>query len=126
MAGWLKKQPGVQTAYTAKEIATTTNPNDQLRFVQNSFHPDRSGDIYIVLKPYHLIGDPLKSRGTSHGTPHDYDRYVPLLAFGPGVAHGKLTESVTPQHMASINSYFLGIPNPKDATYTLPKTLLAK
>ncbi len=126
LAGWLKGQPGIQTAYTAKEIETATNPSDQLQYVRNSFHPERAGDVYIVLKPYNLIGDPLKSKGTSHGTPHDYDRYVPLLAFGPGVAHGKLTESVTPQQMASINSYFLGIPNPKDATYTLPKTLLAK
>lgn len=126
LAGWLKQQPGVQTAYTAKEIATATNPSDQLRLVQRSFLADRSGDVYIVLKPYHLIGDPLKAKGTSHGTPHDYDRHVPLMAYGPGLARGRLSEPVTPQHMALINSYFLGIPKPKDSTYELPKSLLAK
>jgi predicted AlkP superfamily pyrophosphatase or phosphodiesterase len=126
LADWLKTQPGIQTAYTAKEIATATNPGDQLKLVRRSFHPERSGDVYIVLKPYHLIGDPLKSKGTSHGTPHDYDRHVPLMVFGPGLATGSLTEPVTPQHIALVTSHFLGVAAPKDASFELPKSLLAK
>jgi hypothetical protein len=126
LADWLKRQPGIQTAYTADEIATTANPSEQLRLVQRSFVPDRAGDVYVVLKPYHLIGDPLKAKGTSHGTPHLYDRHVPLMVFGPGVAHGRLTEGVTPQHTAAIVSHFLGLPKPKDAMYDVPSTLLAR
>lgn len=126
LAEWLKKQPGVQEAYTAQQIATATDPAEQLRLVQRSFHPDRAGDVYIVLKPYHLIGDPLKSKGTSHGTPHDYDRHVPLLVYGPGIATGRLAEPVTPQHTATVTAWMLGVAPPKDAFVELPKSLLAR
>lgn len=123
LANWLKRQPGIQNAFTASEIANSKNPNDLLRLIQRSYHPDRSGDVYVVLKPYHLLGDPLKSRGTTHGSPHDYDRHVPLLVYGPGIAHGRFKEPVTPQHMAPITARFLGVSNPKDCMYSVPKTL---
>jgi predicted AlkP superfamily pyrophosphatase or phosphodiesterase len=126
LAGWLQRQPGVQNAYTAREITTAVNPSDQLQLVRRSYHPDRSGDIYIVLKPYHLIGDPLKSKGTNHGSPHLYDRHVPLMVYGPGLESGRSTESTTPQHTALITSHFLGIAPPKDTTFELPRTLLKR
>ncbi len=126
LAEWLKKQPGVQAAYTANEISAATTPGEQLRLVQRSFHAERAGDVYIVLKPYHLIGDPLKSKGTTHGTPHDYDRHVPLMVFGPGIATGRLSEPVAPQHAAPVTAHFLGIAPPKDASFALPKSLLTK
>lgn len=126
LADWLETQPGVQSTYTADEIATTDHPDDVLRMVQRSAYPGRSGDVYIVLKPYHLVGDPLKSKGTSHGSPHEYDRHVPLLVYGPGVTGGRRTEGVTPQQMALIVSHFLDVPKPKDSPYELPKTLLRR
>ncbi len=124
LAEWLEQQPGIEKAYTAEEIATADHPDDILRLVQRSAYPGRSGDVYIVLKPYHLYGDPLKSRGTTHGSPHDYDRHVPLMVYGPGISGGRRTEGVTPQQMALIVSYFLDLPKPKDTTYELPKTLV--
>ena len=100
------------------------------RRVLRSFHADRSGDVYVVLKPYYLlgsvtVGDKLAT-GTNHGSPHEYDTHVPLLVYGPGVAGGKRDEAVTPLHSAAIGAHFLGIAAPKDAEYGLPKSLLTK
>lgn len=50
------------------------------------FHPDRSGDVLMMLKPYAVLeGEP---RGTSHGTAYSYDAEVPLFLWGRGVKPG--------------------------------------
>jgi predicted AlkP superfamily pyrophosphatase or phosphodiesterase len=124
LADWLKQQSGIQTAYTAEEIRNNSNPDETLKMVQRSYFPGRCGDVYILLKPYHLIGDPLKAKGTGHGTPHSYDRHVPLMVYGPGLEPGRREEAVTPQQMAAIVSHFLGLPKPAQARYDLPASLL--
>jgi arylsulfatase A-like enzyme len=54
--------------------------------VKNGFHPDRSGDVMMVLKPYNVLES--EARGTSHGAPYAYDSEVPLLLWGRGVKPG--------------------------------------
>jgi predicted AlkP superfamily pyrophosphatase or phosphodiesterase len=126
LADWLKIQPGIERVYTADEIQNTKNPDEILQLIQRSYHAERCGDLYLLLKPYHLIGDPLKNKGTTHGTPWKYDRHVPLMCYGPGLKGGKSEEPVTPQHMAAIVSHALGLPKPAQAMYDLPITLWAK
>ncbi|QEL19578.1 alkaline phosphatase family protein [Limnoglobus roseus] len=123
---WLKRQPAVQTAYTADEIETAPHPDDTLKFVRRSFVADRAGDVYVLLKPYYLFADRLRARGTGHGTPYDYDRHVPLLVYGPGLAVGRRSEGAVPQQVAAIVSRFLDLPRPRDAAYDLPRTLLGR
>jgi hypothetical protein len=96
--------------------------------VRESFDPERSGDVYLVLKPYHLFGEPTTANklptGTSHGTPFEYDTHVPLLVYGPGVRGGRRSEAVTPLHAAAAAAHFLGVPRPLKAQYDLPNSLL--
>lgn len=131
LAEYLRKQDGILQAYTYEGLKAGLVGDDAIsKWVLRSFHADRSGDVYVVLRPYHLIGsvsigDKLAS-GTTHGSPHAYDTHVPLLVYGPGIAGGKRTETVTPLHSAAIGAYFLGTKVPKDAEYGLPKTLLRK
>src|SRR5262249_17888573 len=69
LAHYLSEQPGIQTAYTRAQLMNELPPGDVIgRRVQKSFHPDRSGDVLIVVKPYHFIGS--QKTGTTHGTPH--------------------------------------------------------
>ena len=90
--------------------------------MKRSFHPDRSGDVYVVLKPYYLLSTTIGT-GTTHGTPHDYDCHVPLLVYGPGVGGGPRDERVTPQAAAAVFARFLGVDPPKDADFPVPATL---
>ena len=89
--------------------------------VRRSFHPERSGDVTIVVKPYHLIWMVLT--GSSHGSPHAYDTHVPLLVYGPGIRAGIRQERVTPLATAAILARAVGIKPPGDAQYPVPDGL---
>lgn len=123
LAEFLSQQQGVARVITRQELLGDIPETDVVaRLVKRSFHPDRSGDVYILLKPYHLLGGPT-STGTTHGSPYDYDRHVPLIVYGPGVTAGVKDEPTTPQAAAAVLAEFLGIPPPRDAEVPVPKTL---
>lgn len=132
LADYLRKQDGIDSVFTAEKLTSPVEPNERefLTMSRKSFYPSRSGDVYVILKPLYLIGSTTTverlATGTGHGSPHPYDTHVPLIAYGPNVPGGTRLEKVTPLHMATIASWFLEIPKPKDAEYELPKTLLKR
>jgi hypothetical protein len=108
LAGELKEYQGVLAAYTRTQLASGGLPGDPVgQAVRQSFHPDRSGDLVVVLKPYYVPGEELV--GTSHGSPHPYDTHVPLLVYGLNVRGGSRAEAVTPQVVAGILADGLGV-----------------
>ena len=58
--------------------------------------PDRSGDYIVVTKPGWVYG----ATGTNHGSPHAYDRQVPLVLFGAGIRRGSYAASASPADIA--------------------------
>jgi hypothetical protein len=123
LAGWLKGQEGIQAAYTRAQLTAGVPADDTIgKMVQRSFQPDRCGDLYVLLKPYHLLSSPLGT-GTTHGTPYAYDTHVPLLVYGPGVRAGARQDAVTPQAAAVILARVLGIKPPTGAEATVPEGL---
>jgi hypothetical protein len=124
LANALRAVPNVQAAYTRAQLEDPDRRSDPIgELVRRSFHADRSGDVCVVPKPNFLISAKNYVGGTSHGTPHDYDRHVPLLVFGPGVPGGERREEVHPQHAAAILAHFLGLKPPAQTEYGLPKSL---
>jgi hypothetical protein len=122
VARWLVRQPGIEAAFTLTDLMSGRSESDPLRDkVLASFHKDRSGDVSIVVKPYSLIINTLT--GTTHGTPHDYDTYVPLIVFGPGVQAGSRDDLVSPEVAAVVLAHALGIAPPADARVGVPKDL---
>lgn len=127
LADWLVKQPGVQAAFTRSELRTKGEAKDALtESVRKSFFTEASGDVKLLLKPYHLFANPLNSKkaeyyATTHGSPHPYDTHVPLLVMGPGIAPGTMSERITPQALTSIMAKALDIPLPSAAEAPLPK-----
>ena len=89
------------------------------KLVLNSYHPNRNGDIYIVYKPHVIIS---KQTGTSHGTPHEYDRHVPLLLFGQGIKAGDYDDSCSPADIAPTLHHLLKL-SPKASTQYDGRTL---
>ena len=125
LARWLATQPGIQAAFTRRDLEAPDKKSDELRDqVRASYHPDRGGDVFVVTKPLYLLDD--QGTGTSHGAPHDYDTWVPLVVFAPGVTGGKRTEPVTPLHGAAVASKLLGLTPPATAKYPVPATLYGK
>lgn len=124
LANWLKQQPGIQTAYTRTQLMSGILDTDQPgRQVQLSFYPDRSGDVGVVVKPYHIIWSAFPGTGTTHGSPHPYDTHVPFLVFGPNVVSGVRQDAVSPQAAAPIMLEALNIAAPRDMESAAPAGL---
>ncbi len=139
LAKWYSEQPGIDQVFTRTQMMDPRNEEakEQLPFFANtkrSFHPDCSGDVMVIVKPYHTFSPPTLSKNpekwttyrAAHGTPHAYDTHVPLLVMGPRIQPGVRDQRIAPQAMASILSEALGVPRPKDAEYPAPVGLFKK
>ena len=138
LAKWYEVQPGIQQAFTRTQMMNNEKfkdePSELFKSVKLSFRPDCSGDVMVIVKPYHQFSPPTLSKNpekwttyrTTHGTPHPYDTHVPLLVMGPRIQPGVRGERVAPQAMASILSEALGVARPKEAAYPVPEGLFKK
>lgn len=65
-----------------RAIARDGAPADEIaRLEARSFDEERTSDVVIVPRSYVLAGTAV---GTTHGSPHAYDRAIPLAFLGPG------------------------------------------
>lgn len=88
-----RAHPQVATAFSRAEIIAAplpSGPAETWTLVQRakaSFHPARSGDIIIALKPRITpIPDPTRGYVATHGSFWDYDRRVPIMFWRKGMA----------------------------------------
>src|ERR1700686_5064314 len=110
----IKSAPGVAEVFRAEQLAdhpATHSP--LLEAMADSYLPGRSGDLFIVPKPYWLMdGTPpgkTRSYGTGHGTPYYYDQHVPVLLMGFGIRPGEYHGTVTPADIAPTLASLCGI-----------------
>ncbi|MCW1404134.1 alkaline phosphatase family protein [Novosphingobium sp. MW5] len=89
----LRAHPQVAAAYAAGELAATPMPTGSpqdwnLRDrARASFDPERSGDVVVLLdRAVSPISVPAKGYTSTHGSPWDYDRRVPLMFWRKGMA----------------------------------------
>ncbi len=107
-------EPGVATIYTAEEVVGRPGTHNPIQEAfADSYYAGRSGDLFIVPKPYWLMDGtpPGKARdyGTGHGTPYNYDQRVPLLLMGWGILPGGYYREVTPADIAPTFAALCGI-----------------
>jgi predicted AlkP superfamily pyrophosphatase or phosphodiesterase len=122
-AKFLATRSGVARTFTQAELSGPIPASDEIAVrVKRSFYPARSGDVYVLLQPYCLPSKKIDT-GTTHGSPYDYDRHVPLLVYGPGIRGGVREEQTTPQSLASIFAKWLDVRRPKGAGFPIPETL---
>jgi arylsulfatase A-like enzyme len=86
VAELLRSRLEVAVAVSRDDLQGRSHAQGLTRSLELGFHPDRSGDVLMVLKPFHVLES--EARGTSHGTPYSYDAEVPLLMWGRGVKPG--------------------------------------
>jgi predicted AlkP superfamily pyrophosphatase or phosphodiesterase len=128
VARWFRQQPGIAAAFPRSYLMQAAPPGASAieQRVRRNWMPERSGDILIVPAPYCFVTT--YPTGTTHGTPHDYDRHVPLLVLSPGLtAPGETrTDAVTPQAASVILARTLGIAPPARAEVGVPAGLFAR
>ena len=112
LATWYDEQSGILKAFTRTQMLSDKAEATALyKSVKLSFRADCSGDVMVVVKPYHQFSPPTLSKNpekwttyrTTHGTPHPYDTHVPLLVMGPRIQPGVREDRIAPQAMAHSN-----------------------
>jgi predicted AlkP superfamily pyrophosphatase or phosphodiesterase len=95
-----RAHPQVKAVFTKDQIARTAVPTGSpvrwsiIERVRASFDRQRSGDLYVVLKPHiQPIIDTSRYVAT-HGSPWDYDRRVPILFWRRGMAPTNRNDSI--------------------------------
>ncbi len=102
--------PGVARVLRSEELrAAQANGDPIQRAAALSYVPGRSGDLFVLQKPYWLWGAPAAGYGTSHGTPYDYDARVPVILMGSRVWPGEYSTSASPADIAPTLAYLCGI-----------------
>ncbi len=110
----ISAMPGVAAVYRAEELGNGTTPIAQTRKAAVlSYFAGRSGDLYVLQKPYWLLdGSPdgnKRATGTGHGTPYNYDQHVPVFFMGYGIQPGEYFEPVTPADIAPTLAALTGV-----------------
>jgi len=71
----LSKLTGIRSVITKNEILNGGKSIIDIRLI-NMVHPEKSPDVFLIPKKYWTWRYP---RGTTHGSPYDYDAHVPLI-----------------------------------------------
>lgn len=109
-AEFLLQFEGVLSTNTAYNFQNKSFDNGLQAMYQRGFVHDRSGDVYIQLKSGWL--DTNYPKGSSHGSPYNYDTHVPLLFYGWNVPEGSTTRKTAIPQIAPTISNMLNIALP--------------
>jgi predicted AlkP superfamily pyrophosphatase or phosphodiesterase len=105
--------PHVARVFTREQLTEGRAMDDAIgRRVQNGFNPVRGGDLVIVLEPYWLYG----AKGTTHGTPYNYDTHVPIIFMGAGIKPGRYNKRAAPNDIAPTLATMLDVEIPSGSS----------
>ena len=117
LAKELQKMPGIAYAISSADLRDGRVAQTSVsQAVLAHFHPDRSGDIYVVFEPHWFVADfDGLTVASSHGSPWSYDSYVPVIFAGPDISPATVYRRVETVDVAPTNSAYLGIKPPSGA-----------
>lgn len=114
-----RAKPQVALAVSRDEIAAAPDPSGPpetwtlLQRLRASYDPERSGDLYVVLKP-RLTYLPVATGGSgsigAHGSAWDYDRRVPILFWRRGLTPFEQPMSVETVDIMPTLAALIGLP----------------
>ncbi|NRB17441.1 MAG: alkaline phosphatase family protein [Rhodobacteraceae bacterium] len=122
----LQTLPGIAYAVSSSALRAGAFARTKIsEAVLANFHPDRSGDIYVVFEPHWFVADfDGLTVASAHGSPWTYDTHVPLMIAGPGIAARAVSRRVETVDVAPTLAIYLGTKLPSGATgIPLPEAL---
>lgn len=114
----LAKHPQIAAVYSASALAKVPvpqgNPQDwtMAQRVRASFNPEHSGQVLMMTKRGVVPGDPNPGYTTTHGSPWDYDRRVPMLFWRKGLAGFEQPDPVETVDIAPTLASLIGLAEP--------------
>ncbi len=105
--------PHIYRVYTRTQLRKGQLNDDIIdRRVRAGFHDERGSDLFIVSQPYWLF----EARGTSHGTPYNYDSHVPIIFMGRGIKAGRYFEKVAVNDIAPTLTSIVDVETPSGSS----------
>ncbi len=104
---------GLERTYTGYNLYNKTNLDGFGINFYNGYYRKRSGDVFLNFRPYWLED---YTKGTSHGSPYNYDRHVPLVWYGWKVQAGETGEYNAVKDIVPTLAYILNIDVPEKST----------
>jgi predicted AlkP superfamily pyrophosphatase or phosphodiesterase len=110
----LSKVKGISIALSKSQIQMPTSDPTHIK-IKNNYEENRSGNIYVAQEPYWFLFEkgPI---GVMHGSPWEYDTYVPIIFSGPGIDQETVNRLVHPSDLAPTLSSYLNINPPASST----------
>ncbi len=114
----LQKLPGISLAIASSSLESGSFPDTRMtRRVLNNYHPDRSGDIFVVFEPNWFINDfDGLEVAVTHGSPWRYDTFVPIIFVRHGVVNKVIFREVHTIDVAPTLAAIMGIKMPSGAS----------
>jgi predicted AlkP superfamily pyrophosphatase or phosphodiesterase len=104
---------GIVNYFTRTQIVKGDMPNTALaRRITNGFNRMRSGDVWVVLRPFSFFAE--GGIATTHGSPYNYDTHVPVIFYGKGVVKGRHAIECSPSDIAPTLASLLRIEMPSN------------
>ena len=98
--------PGIARIDRFVNLARDTANDPVARRWSHQFPLNTNVELVATLTPGSLWGSLLVA---SHGSPYDYDSNVPIVFYGPGIAHARRTEFVRTVDIAPTLAQLLGV-----------------
>jgi predicted AlkP superfamily pyrophosphatase or phosphodiesterase len=102
----------VARVYSRDQLTAGVAGDFIARAEMNGFYPRRSGDLHLVFESGYVAG----TSGTSHFSPYAYDRHVPVLFLGPGIATGRYNGTIAINDIAPTLATLLEIQTPSGSS----------
>ncbi len=112
-AAAVRRMDHIARVYTGEQMRNGHLSMDMVgQRIANGAHFQRGTDLVVVAEPNWLFED----RGTSHGTPYNYDTHVPVVLMGAGIRPGVYHQRIVVNDVAPTLATLLGIEVPGGAS----------
>lgn len=112
VARFMVQFSGIATAVPSTAFEMSDFSGGLLLKMNNSYRPQRSGDIMITLNPGWVEKN---DNVTGHNSPYEYDSHVPLIWYGWTASRASVTRSVNIRDIAVTLSVLCKVPLPNAA-----------
>ncbi len=105
--------PGMVNYFTRTQITEGNMPSTPTaKRVINGFNRNRSGDVWVVTRPFYFISE--GTLPTTHGSAYNYDTHVPVIFWGKGIQKGRYSMACAPSDIAPTLASLLGVEMPNN------------
>ncbi|MEE8104115.1 MAG: alkaline phosphatase family protein [Planctomycetota bacterium] len=103
----LLASPHIASVYLKEDLEGSETSDPVLSLLRHSVDPERSADLYFVPHPGVIISG--YRSGTTHGSPYDHDRNIPVIFFGAGIGSGTGSRKIRSIDVAPTMAAWLGV-----------------